>query len=50
LLGFRKLKAMVVKRAILKSDSQVITCHVDKTRKAKNPALEKYFEEYPEAR
>lgn len=43
LLGLGKLKAMGVKRAILKSDSQVITCQVDKTRKARNPTVEKYL-------
>jgi ribonuclease HI len=34
LLGLRKLKAMGIRRAILKSDSQVITCHIDKSSKA----------------
>src|SRR6185503_1890658 len=37
----RKLKAMGVKRAILMSDSQVITGHVEKTAKAKEERLEK---------
>lgn len=40
----RKLKAMGVKRAILKSDSQVIMGHVDKTSKAKSLTLEKYLD------
>jgi hypothetical protein len=44
LLGLRKLKAMGVKREILISDSQVITDHVDKTSKAKNPTLQKYLD------
>jgi ribonuclease HI len=43
-LGLRKLKAMGVRRAILKSDSQVITCQVDKSIRAKNPTLEKYLD------
>jgi ribonuclease HI len=44
LLGLRKLKAMGVRRAILKSDSHVITCQVDKSSKAKNSTLEKYLD------
>jgi len=40
----RKLKAMGVKRAILMSDSQVITGHVEKTAKAKEERLEKYLQ------
>jgi ribonuclease HI len=43
-LGLRKLKAMGVRSAILKSDSQVITGQVDKSSKANNPALEKYLD------
>jgi ribonuclease HI len=43
-LGLRKLKAMCVKRAILKSDSQVIMTHVDKSIKVKSPSLEKYLD------
>lgn len=39
----RKLKAMGVKIAILKSNSQVIIGLVDKSSKARNPALEKYL-------
>jgi ribonuclease HI len=35
LLGLRKLKAMGVRRAILKSNSQVITSKVHKSSKAK---------------
>jgi ribonuclease HI len=42
LLGLRKLKAMGIRRAILKSDSQVISGHIDKSSKAKDPKLEKY--------
>jgi ribonuclease HI len=41
LLGLRKLKAMGIRRAILKTDSQVISSHVDKTSKARDPKLEK---------
>ena len=43
-LALRKLKAMGVKRAILMSDSQVITGHVEKTAKAKEERLEKYLQ------
>jgi ribonuclease HI len=42
LFGLRKLKAMGVKRVVLKSNSQVIIGHVDKSSGAKNLALEKY--------
>jgi ribonuclease HI len=34
LLGLRKLKAMGIRRAVLKSDSQVIIGHIDKSSKA----------------
>jgi ribonuclease HI len=44
LLGLRKLKAMGIRRAILKSDSQVITCHIDKSSKARDLKLEKYLD------
>jgi hypothetical protein len=43
LFGLRKLKAMGIRRAILKSDSQVILGHVDKSSKARDPKLEKYL-------
>jgi ribonuclease HI len=43
LLGLRKLKAMGIRRAILKTDSQVISGHVDKSIKARDPKLEKYL-------
>jgi hypothetical protein len=43
-LGLWKLKAMGIIRAILKSDSQVISGHVDKSSKAKDPKLEKYLD------
>jgi ribonuclease HI len=43
LLGLRKLKAMGIRRAILKTDSQVISGHVDKSSKARDPKLEKYL-------
>jgi ribonuclease HI len=42
LLGLRKLKAMGIRR--VKSDSQVISGHVDKSSKAKDPKLEKYLD------
>jgi hypothetical protein len=44
LLGLRKLKAMGIRRAILKTDSQVILVHVDKSSKARDPKLEKYLD------
>jgi hypothetical protein len=37
LLGLRKLKAMGIRRPILKTDSQVISGHVDKSSKARDP-------------
>ena len=39
LLGLRKLKAMGIRRAILKTDSQVISGHVDKSYKARDRSL-----------
>jgi ribonuclease HI len=44
LLGLRKLKAMGIRRAILKTDSQIISGHVDKSSKARHPKLEKYLD------
>jgi ribonuclease HI len=44
LLGLRKLRAMGIRRAVLKSDSQVITGQVDKSSKARDPKLEKYLD------
>jgi ribonuclease HI len=44
LLGLRKLKAMGIRRAILKSDSQVIIGHIDKRSKARDLKLEKYLD------
>jgi ribonuclease HI len=44
LLGLQKLKAMGIRRAMLKSDSQVILGHVDKSSKARGPKLEKYLD------
>jgi ribonuclease HI len=44
LLGLRKLKAMGIRRAFLKSDSQVITGHIDKSSKVRDPKLEKYLD------
>jgi ribonuclease HI len=43
-LGLQKLKAMGIRRAILKSDSQVITGHIDKSNKARDLKLEKYLD------
>jgi ribonuclease HI len=44
LLGLWKLKAMGIRRAILKTDSQVISGHVDKSSKARDSKLEKYLD------
>jgi ribonuclease HI len=44
LLGLRKLKAMGIRRAVLKTDCQVISGHVDKICKARDPKLEKYLD------
>jgi hypothetical protein len=43
-LGLLKLKAMGIRRAIPKTDSQVISGHVDKSIKAQDPKLEKYLD------
>jgi ribonuclease HI len=44
LLGLQKLKAMGIRRAILKTDSQVISGHVDKSCKAIDLKLGKYLD------
>jgi ribonuclease HI len=44
LLGLRKLRAMGIRRAILKIDSQVISGHIDKSSKARDLKLEKYLD------
>jgi ribonuclease HI len=44
LLGLQKLRAMGIRRAILKTDSQVIAGHVDKSNKARDPKLERYLD------
>jgi ribonuclease HI len=44
LLGLWKLKAMGIRRAILKTDFQVISGHIDKSNKARDPKLEKYLD------
>jgi hypothetical protein len=44
LLVLRKLKAMGIRRAVLKTDSQVISGHIDKSCKARDPKLEKYLD------
>jgi hypothetical protein len=44
LLGLRKLKEMGMRRAVLKTDSQVISGHVDKSCKARDPKLERYLD------
>jgi hypothetical protein len=40
LLGLQNLRAMGIRRAILKTDSQVISGHIDKSSKARDPKLE----------
>jgi ribonuclease HI len=42
--GLIKLKAINVKRALLMSDSQEITGHVDKISRCRNPTLELYLD------
>jgi hypothetical protein len=44
LFGLRKLKAMGIRRAILKTHSQVISGHVDKSSKTRDLKLEKYLD------
>jgi ribonuclease HI len=44
LLGLRKLKAMGIRRAVLKSNSHVIIGQVDKSSRARDPKLEKYLD------
>jgi ribonuclease HI len=44
LLRLQKLRAMGIRRAILKTDSQVIAGHVDKSSKARDPKLERYLD------
>jgi hypothetical protein len=44
LLGLRMLKAMGIRREVLKTDSQVISGHIDKSSKARDPKLEKYLD------
>jgi ribonuclease HI len=44
LLGLWKLRAMGIRRDILKTDSQVISGHIDKSSKAREPKLEKYLD------
>jgi ribonuclease HI len=44
MLGLWKLRAMGIRRAILKTNSQVISGHVDKSSKARDSKLEKYLD------
>jgi ribonuclease HI len=44
LLGLRKLRAMGIRREVLKSDSQVITGLVDKSSNTRDLKLEKYLD------
>jgi len=43
LLGLRKLRALGVRRCIIKSDSQVVVGHIEKTFMAKEPEFVKYL-------
>ena len=44
LLGLRKFKAMGIRRTVLKSDSQAIKGHVDKSSRERDLKLEKYLD------
>jgi ribonuclease HI len=44
LLGLRKLKAMGIRRAILKTESQVISGHVNKSNNTRDLKLERYLD------
>jgi ribonuclease HI len=44
LLGLRKLWAMGIRRVILKTNSQVLSGHIDKSSKARDSKLEKYLD------
>jgi ribonuclease HI len=44
LLGLQKLNAIGIRRVVLKSDSWVITGHIDKSSRARDPKLEKYLD------
>jgi ribonuclease HI len=46
LLGLRKLKAMGIRRAVLKTDSQVISGHVDKSCKARDRSLRNIWTQF----
>jgi ribonuclease HI len=46
LLGLRKLKAMGIRRVVLKTDCPVISGHVDKSCRARDPKLEKYLVQF----
>ena len=43
LLGLQKLRALGVRRCIIKSDSQVVVGHIEKTFMAKEPEFVKYL-------
>jgi ribonuclease HI len=44
LLGLQKLRAMGIRRVVLKTNSQVISGHVDKSSKARDLKLERYLD------
>jgi ribonuclease HI len=44
LLGLRKAKAMEIQRLVIKTDSQIVTGHIEKDYKARDPELAKYLQ------
>jgi hypothetical protein len=44
ILPYINFRALHIRRAVLKTDSQVISGHVDKSSKARDPKLEKYLD------
>jgi len=43
ILALSKLRALLVRRAVIKTDSQVISGHIEKSFKAREPELQKYL-------
>ena len=43
ILALSKLRALLVRRAVIKTDSQVISGHIEKSFKARAPKLQKYM-------
>ena len=42
-MALSKLRALSVRRAIIKTDSQVTSGHIEKSFKVRDPELQKYF-------